>query len=82
MAEEIKITKKVARWGDDGYKVVSVRMKDETIERLDTLSAKTNRSRNELINMLVEAAMDIVKIEEWEHEGGYSCPFFFASGVL
>mgnify|MGYP001039211958 FL=1 len=64
MAKEIKITKKVARRGDDGYKVVSVRMKDETIERLDTLSAKTNRSRNELINMLVEAAMDIVKIEE------------------
>lgn len=64
MAEEIRITKKVARRGDDGYKVVSVRMKDETIERLDTLSAKTNRSRNELINMLVEAAMDIVKIEE------------------
>ena len=64
MAEEIKITKKVARRGEDGYKVVSVRMKDETIERLDTLSAKTNRSRNELINMLVEAAMDIVKIEE------------------
>lgn len=64
MAEEIKITKKVARRGDDGYKVVSVRMKDETIERLDTLSAQTNRSRNELINMLVEAAMDIVKIEE------------------
>ena len=64
MAEEIKITKKVARRGDDGYKVVSVRMKDETIERLDTLSAKTNRSRNKLINMLVEAAMDIVKIEE------------------
>ena len=64
MAEEIKITKKVARRGDDGYKVVSVRMKDETIERIDTLSAKTNRSRNELINMLVEAAMDIVKIEE------------------
>lgn len=64
MAEEIKITKKVARRGEDGYKVVSVRMKEETIERLDTLSAKTNRSRNELINMLVEAAMDIVKIEE------------------
>lgn len=40
MAEEIKITKKVARRGDDGYKVVSVRMKDETIERLDTLSAE------------------------------------------
>ena len=41
MAEEIKITKKSARKGDDGYKVVSVRMKDETVEKLDVLSAKT-----------------------------------------
>ena len=64
MAEEIKIKKKLPRRGDDGYKVVSVRMKDETIERLDELSAKTNRSRNELINILIESAMDIVKVEE------------------
>ena len=64
MAEEIKITKKSVRRGDDGYKVVSVRMKDETIERLDKLSAMTNRSRSELINMLIESAMDIVKIED------------------
>ena len=47
MAEEIKIKKKIAKRGDDGYKVVSVRMKDELIERLDKLSAETNRSRNE-----------------------------------
>ena len=64
MAEEIKITKKVARRGDDGYKVVSVRMKEEMIERLDMLSAKTNRSRNELINILLESAINIVKVEE------------------
>lgn len=64
MSEEIKITKKVPRKGDDGYKVVSVRMKNETISRLDDLSLKTNRSRNELINILIESAMDIVKIEE------------------
>ncbi|MBE6559887.1 MAG: ribbon-helix-helix protein, CopG family [Ruminococcaceae bacterium] len=64
MAEEIRITKKSARRGDDGYKVVSVRMKDEMIEKLDALSVKTNRSRNELINLLLEAAMDIVKVEE------------------
>lgn len=64
MAEEIKITKKAARRGDDGYKVVSVRMKEEMIERLDTLSAKTNRSRNELINILLESAINIVKVEE------------------
>ena len=64
MADVIKITKKGLRRGDDGCKVVSVRMKDELIERLDDLSVKTNRSRNELVNLLLNAAIDIVKIEE------------------
>ena len=64
MAEEIRIKKKVAKRGDDGYKIVSVRMKDELIEKLDRLSTDTNRSRNELINILLEAAVDIVKVEE------------------
>lgn len=64
MAEEIKIKKKLPRKGDDGYKIVSVRMKDETIERLEALSAKTNRSRNELINLLLESAIEIVRVEE------------------
>ena len=64
MEKEIRITKKAARRGDDGYKVVSVRMKEEMIEQLDELSTKTNRSRNELINLLLEAAIDIVKVEQ------------------
>lgn len=64
MAEEIKIKKKTLKRGDDGYKIVSVRMKDELIERLEILANDTNRSRNELINMLLTAALDIVKIEE------------------
>ena len=64
MAEEIRIQKKRAKRGDDGYKIVSVRMKEELIEKLERLSADTNRSRNELINLLLEAAVDIVKIDE------------------
>lgn len=64
MAQEIKIKKKTAKHGDDGYKIVSVRMKDELVERLDRLSVDTNRSRNELINILLDAAADIVKIED------------------
>ncbi|MCB7512948.1 ribbon-helix-helix domain-containing protein [bacterium 210917-SL.2.15] len=63
MAKEIKITKKAARRGDDGYKIVSVRMREEMIERLDALSNETSRSRNELINLLLDAALDIVQIE-------------------
>ena len=61
---EIQITKKSARRGEDGHKVVSVRMKDETIARLDDLSIQTNRSRNELINLLLEAALDDVSVIE------------------
>ncbi len=64
MAEEIKITKKVLKKGDDGYKIVSVRMKEELLAQLDELSAKSNRSRNELINLLLESVVGIVKIEE------------------
>ena len=64
MEKEIKITKKAPRRGDDGYKIVSVRMKEEMLERLDRLAAQTNRSRTELINLLLDSAMEIVKVEE------------------
>lgn len=64
MSAKIKITRKTTKKGDDGYKVVSVRMKDQTVEKLDILSSKTNRSRNELINILLESAIDIVKIQD------------------
>lgn len=64
MDKEIKITKKATRRGDDGYKIVSVRMKEEMLERLDRLAAQTNRSRNELINLQLDSAMEIVKVEE------------------
>ena len=66
MAEEIKIKKKTVRRGDDGHKVVSVRMRDELIERLDALAGAANRSRNDIVNLLLEAAVDIVKIEDEE----------------
>lgn len=64
MAREIRITKKAARRGDDGHKVVSVRMREETLAQLDELSRATNRSRNELINLLIEAALEDVSVED------------------
>lgn len=66
MGKEIRITKKISRRGEDGHKVVSVRMKEDTIVRLDNLSMQTNRSRNELINLLLESALDNVSIVENE----------------
>ncbi len=64
MNELITIKKKSTKKVDDGYKIVSVRMKDDLIQRLENLSAKTNRSWNELINLLSEAAVENVKIED------------------
>ncbi|MBP3426979.1 MAG: CopG family transcriptional regulator [Clostridia bacterium] len=66
MMREIIITKKKPLKGDDGHKVVSVRMKDETVELLDKLSEQTNRSRNELINMLLEEALQQVSVVDSE----------------
>ena len=64
MNKSITIKKKHSNRGDDGYKIVSVRMKEDLVDRLDVLSAETNRSRNELINILLDSAIKIVNVEE------------------
>lgn len=64
MSKEIRIKKKSLYRGDDGHKVVSVRMSDELLARLEVLSQKTNRSRNELINLLLDSAIDLVTVED------------------
>lgn len=66
MSREIRITKKTSRRGEDGHKVISVRMKDDTVAKLDSLSIQTNRSRNELINLLLENALENVSVVENE----------------
>lgn len=48
MNKKLQITKKFAAKGDDGYKAFSVRIKEETVDKLEKLVMETNRSRNEL----------------------------------
>ena len=60
--ERKKIT--ISKKGNDGYKVISVRIKEHTLEAIDNLSTRTNRSRNEVINILLENAVDDAEIEE------------------
>lgn len=57
MSEKLVINKKALK-GEDGYKVFSIRIKEETVAKLDELSSETNRSRNELINILLDFAID------------------------
>ena len=58
--QKLLISKKLK--GEDGHKIFSVRIKDETVARLDDIAKKTNRSRNDLINMLLDYAMDYCEI--------------------
>jgi len=60
MKEKLIINKKSLR-GEDGYKTFSIRIKDETVANLDKLADETNRSRNELINILLDYAIENCK---------------------
>lgn len=44
--------------GDDGYKTFSIRIKDELVEKINDISARTGYSRNELIGKFLEYAAD------------------------
>ena len=56
MKEKLIINKKSLK-GEDGYKTFSIRIKEATVANLDKLSEETNRSRNELINLLLDYAI-------------------------
>ncbi|MDE5885089.1 MAG: ribbon-helix-helix domain-containing protein [Oscillospiraceae bacterium] len=64
MAKKLQITKKSNLKGDDGYKTFSVRIKEETVEKLEEISQQTNRSRNELINIMLEFGIQNCEIKE------------------
>lgn len=50
----IRIAKRDTARGEDGYKTFSVRIKEDTVAALDDLALKSNRSRNELINIILD----------------------------
>lgn len=57
--EKIKITRR----GEDGYRLISARIKEETLKKIDELAKETNRSRNDIINTLLDSSVDNVEIE-------------------
>lgn len=65
MKEKLIITKKSLK-GEDGYKTFSIRIKEELVGKLDALALKANRSRNDLINTLLEYAVENCEIAETE----------------
>ena len=66
MSDKLKISKRSNIKGDDGYKVFSIRIKEEIVNKLDELSKETNRSRNELINIMLEYGINKCEITDKE----------------
>ena len=60
----IKIPRKTHLKGEDGYKIFSVRIKNETADVLEELAEKSNRSRNELVNFILEYAVSNSEITD------------------
>lgn len=52
--DELVIPKKKNIKGEDGYKIFSIRVGEETLTALDHFAEQTNRSRNEIINIMLE----------------------------
>ena len=57
-----KIT--IRRRGEDGHKSISLRLPEDLLLAIDQLSYDTNRSRNEIINILLRNAIKIVEISD------------------
>ena len=56
--EPIKIKKR----GEDGNRVITVRIKEDTLTKIDKIAAESNYSRNELINIILSHGIDNIEI--------------------
>mgnify|MGYP003304667787 CR=1 FL=1 len=54
---------KLKKRGDDGCRIISVRIREETLVQLDRLANEANYSRNELINLILAHGIKNIEIE-------------------
>lgn len=54
---------KIKRRADDGNRIITVRIREDTLSELDRLAAESNRSRNELINIILSHGVKNIEIE-------------------
>lgn len=53
---------KIKKRGEDGNKIISVRIKEDTLNKLDKISKESNYSRNELINLILKHGIENLEI--------------------
>ncbi len=52
----------IKKRGEDGYKMITVRLEEETLIAIDRIAGKTNRSRNQIINMILCHGVENIEI--------------------
>lgn len=53
----------IKKRGDDGNRIITVRIREDTLVELDRIAAESNRSRNELINIILAHGVQNIEIE-------------------
>lgn len=53
----------IRRRGEDGNKIITVRIKEDILAQLDKIAAESNHSRNELINIILRYGIENLEIE-------------------
>lgn len=53
----------IKRRGEDGSRIITVRIREETLSALDKIAAESNYSRNELINIILSHGVRNIEIE-------------------
>ena len=54
---------KIKQRGEDGHKDISIRIRLELLEKVDEIAKSSNRSRNEVINLILSHGIDNIEIE-------------------
>lgn len=53
----------IRRRGEDGSRIITVRLREDTLAELDRIAAESNYSRNELINIILAHGVKNIEIE-------------------
>ena len=53
----------IKKRGEDGSKIITVRIKEDTLAELDRIASESNYSRNELINVILAHGVKNIEIE-------------------
>lgn len=53
----------IKKRGDDGSRIITVRIKEDTLAALDKIASESNYSRNELINIILSHGVKNIEIE-------------------